>query len=188
MAIILFYVGAPSATAPAIDVSLTRLPPAHPSALVVAAAAAAFLRQLASFPLKRGPSPITWPTTILHIFSPSFLLSFSFFFTMHPTSPASAHILPPNYLAYACVLCPASYNRLANRPRKKIMHFSTLCFATAARGLLLESGLAQQVTTSATTAAVAGTFVFSVDLFEGETGYFNIEGFEGVQPEITMVR
>eukprot|EP00903_Cladosiphon_okamuranus_P021168 g19444.t1 len=73
------------------------------------------------------------------------------------------------------------------------MRFSTLCFATAAGGLSLESGLAQQATTSATSAttasaAVAGTFFFSVDLLEGETGYYNIEGYEGVQPEITMVR
>lgn len=68
------------------------------------------------------------------------------------------------------------------------MHFSTLFLASAAGGLLLESGLAQQTTTSATAAAVAETFVFSVDLLQGETGYYNIEGYEGVQPALTMVR
>lgn len=70
------------------------------------------------------------------------------------------------------------------------MHFSTICFATAAGGLFLESGLAQQTTTSAspTAATVAETFVFSVDLLQGETGYFNVEGYEGVQPALTMVR
>lgn len=72
------------------------------------------------------------------------------------------------------------------------MHSSALCFATKAAGLLLlllESGSAQQATTSATTAAaVADTFVFTVDLIQGETGYYNIEGYEGVQPAITMVR
>eukprot|EP00752_Nemacystus_decipiens_P006571 g5917.t1 len=69
------------------------------------------------------------------------------------------------------------------------MRFSTLCFATAAGGLLLESALAQQTTTSATTTAtIADTFVFSVDLLQGETGYYNVEGYEGVQPALTMVR
>ena len=31
-------------------------------------------------------------------------------------------------------------------------------------------------------------FVFSIDLLEGATGYFRVEGYDGVQPEITMVR
>lgn len=32
------------------------------------------------------------------------------------------------------------------------------------------------------------TFVFTVDLLEGATGYFRVEGYDGVQPELTMVR
>lgn len=66
---------------------------------------------------------------------------------------------------------------------------------------LLDSGLS--ATTSATTTAtatpstssatttstsVAGTFVFSVDLLEGESGYFIVDGHDGVQPALTMVR
>lgn len=39
-----------------------------------------------------------------------------------------------------------------------------------------------------TTTNPAGTFVFSVDLLQGETGYFNVEGHDGVQPALTMVR
>ena len=42
-------------------------------------------------------------------------------------------------------------------------------------------GLAQTVTDPP-------TFLFSVDLLQGETGYFNVDGFEGVQPALTMVR
>ncbi|KNC86113.1 hypothetical protein SARC_01729 [Sphaeroforma arctica JP610] len=32
------------------------------------------------------------------------------------------------------------------------------------------------------------TFVFSVDLFASETGYYTVEGYEGLQPTLTMVR
>lgn len=36
--------------------------------------------------------------------------------------------------------------------------------------------------------SAARTFAFSVDLLQGATGYFNVEGYDGVQPELTMVR
>lgn len=32
------------------------------------------------------------------------------------------------------------------------------------------------------------TFVFSIDLFEGASGYFLVKGHDGVQPDLTMVR
>lgn len=49
----------------------------------------------------------------------------------------------------------------------------------------------QQTTSGSTSAqetAVADTFVFSVDLLEGATGYYNVEGYDGVQPVLTMIR
>lgn len=36
--------------------------------------------------------------------------------------------------------------------------------------------------------AAQETFVFSIDLLEGETGYFKVEGYDGVQPTLTMIR
>lgn len=42
--------------------------------------------------------------------------------------------------------------------------------------------------TATTSAPIAETFVFGVDLLAGESGYFNVEGYEGVQPALTMVR
>lgn len=56
-------------------------------------------------------------------------------------------------------------------------------FSSTAMALLLNVrvGLAQ-------TGTDPPVFLFSVDLVQGETGYFNVEGFDGVQPTLTMVR
>lgn len=113
------------------------------------------------------------------------------FFSKHQhaalTSPPFPHLLYLRYYCFAPALFPD--HPKIDQQKQKNMHSSTLFAAMAAGLLLLESGLAQQTTTSATTTAtVADTFVFSIDLLVGETGYYNVEGYEGVQPPLTMVR